>query len=105
MISSPGSASDCADERDPLRRTRQHQDVARIDRAAARAHAQRDRFAQRRVAFAIAVGEDEVHVAARAFERPRQVASGDGSAGGTPCTKAIRSPCSLAASSPSTDGN
>ena len=53
-------------ERDALRRAGQDQHVARVGRTAARAHARCDRFAQRRVAFGIAVRE---HVIA---DRPRR---------------------------------
>ncbi len=61
------------DERDPLRRPGQHEHVAHVDPAAARAHALGDRFAQRPEAFAVAVREHEAHVAARARERAREV--------------------------------
>ena len=80
------------DQGDALGRAGQHQHVARVDVAAAPAHPFGHRLAQRPVALAVAVGEDEVDVAADARERCREIASGDGSAGGTPCTNAMRSP-------------
>jgi hypothetical protein len=72
-ISSPGSASDCATSVMPLRRAGQHQHVARVDRAAARAHALGDRFAQRRVALRCRRRSGRVDVAADARERRRKV--------------------------------
>jgi hypothetical protein len=62
-----------SDERDALRRAGQHQHVPRVDPGTAGAHSLGDRLAQRSVTFAIAVGQDEVHVAADPRERPRQI--------------------------------
>ena len=105
MISSPGSAKLCATSVMPCVEPVSTRTSRAIDAAAARGACARRSLRAAARTLRVAVGEDEI--ADRPPTRSNDCASspsGEGSAGGTPCTNEMRSPCSVAASSPRTVG-